>query len=418
MAGLLMFHAVVLWLLEFVPSPELFINPYLVNHGWLPYAQIIDQHSPGLLFFPVNLASLGLATPTLLKALLIGLVIFQSLWIYKISRSKWAVGLWTAWQLFFAGNNLWFDSFLAVLTLPAYWLWTQKKWLVTGLLLGTAVVIKQSILPLVAFVAVATWWQTRGIKSVLQLSLGVAIPTLLTALYFFKLGVGSDFWYWLVTFSLTIYPVAGKLAPSLREFAWLAVPLGLFALSAIRGKNKPLIGWALFSVLGGLSRYDRIHFQPALPFLALSLVQLPKKWLQLTLIVSVVWVSLWYSKTAVWGGVRYFDPQTMKLVEEIKQRTQPGQKIFLLGTQPHLYVLTQTLPAGNVFAFHIPWILQIVQDRIWTGLVADSPQLVVWDTSSRVGNVGISESAPKLVQYVVDNYQPVATVGANIIYQK
>ena len=69
---ILITHVFILTKLVFFPYPELFIYPYLTNHGLKPYSQILDQHFPGLMFLPINFDNLGMnnevsarITPTL-----------------------------------------------------------------------------------------------------------------------------------------------------------------------------------------------------------------------------------------------------------------------------------------------------------------------------------------------------------------
>lgn len=403
---------------EFWPYPELFIYPYLANLGWLPYRQIIDHHSPGLVFFPLNLASGGLTTPAAMQVALLLIVLVQAVLIYRISCSKLVVTWYVIWQSFFGGNYLWYDSFLGLFVLPAYLAWRARRWLVAGLLLGSAVVVKQSILPLGVFVAGLTWWTTRRLRPVMVFTLGAMTPPLLTAIYFWRLGVFWDFWYWVVTFNWQVYAAAGRLAPAAGDLRLLLLPVILLAVAVPRLRDKSLLGWLVFSVVSGLSRFALVHLQPAVPFMALILVSLPRRVVAMALVASLLWVGGYYWRSGNFGQVRFFDAQTLRLVEMIKERTRLGEKIFLLGTQPNVYVLTQTVPAGNIFAFHMPWILSVVEDRILSGLKSDPPNLVVWDTQSSVDGISITASAPKLVQYISDNYQAIATVGSNLIYAR
>ncbi len=56
---IILIHIFITFKLIFFPYPELFIYPYLTNHGLLPYKQILDQHFPGLMFLPINFNNLG-----------------------------------------------------------------------------------------------------------------------------------------------------------------------------------------------------------------------------------------------------------------------------------------------------------------------------------------------------------------------
>src|SRR3989338_3479932 len=64
---ILLTHILILSKLIYFPYPELFIYPYLTNHGLKPYSQIIDQHFPGLMFLPLNLDNLGMTTPEIAR---------------------------------------------------------------------------------------------------------------------------------------------------------------------------------------------------------------------------------------------------------------------------------------------------------------------------------------------------------------
>ena len=55
-------HIFLLSKLVFFPYPELFIYSYLTKIGLVPYKQIFDQHFPGIMFFPINLTTLGIDT--------------------------------------------------------------------------------------------------------------------------------------------------------------------------------------------------------------------------------------------------------------------------------------------------------------------------------------------------------------------
>ncbi len=193
-------HVLLLSVLKFYPYPELVIYPYLRSLGWLPYSQILDQHFPGLLFFPVNLHSLGFIDPQSLKVLLLILVLFQSAVIYKIARHWLPVLLFTLWQPFFEGNQLWIETFLAAFTLPAWWFFSKRKWLLSGLFLGLGVVFKQTLVPLVILGGVYLLYNYRqlGLRAFFWFGLGATLPSLVMLVYLWHLGVIKDFWFWTV----------------------------------------------------------------------------------------------------------------------------------------------------------------------------------------------------------------------------
>ena len=206
--ALQLLHALILWILEFAPYPELFIYPYLASSGFLPYRDILDQHFPGLMFFPLNFFSLGFRDPLSFKLLLILVVTLTSVWIYKISRSRLGGLFYVLWQPFFEGNQLWLDIFLPIFTLPAFYFFQLQKWFLTGLFLGLGVVFKQTLVPLVAFVGL-TLLLRRRFSALVKFSAAVLLPSLLMRLYFYKLGILGDFWFWTIKFNLSVFAASG-----------------------------------------------------------------------------------------------------------------------------------------------------------------------------------------------------------------
>src|SRR3990170_6955059 len=83
---ILLIHTLILTKLIFFPYPELFIYPYLTNHGLKPYTQILDQHFPGLMFLPVNFDNLGVNDEYIARIWLIAVVVITQLLLFLISK--------------------------------------------------------------------------------------------------------------------------------------------------------------------------------------------------------------------------------------------------------------------------------------------------------------------------------------------
>ena len=138
-------HLYLLSRMIFFPYPELFIYPYLTQQGLIPYKQIFDQHFPGIMFFPINLASLGIDTPAEMKVLNYLLVISSHVLIFLCSKKVFKLVpqnqknmpasikalhvnlLFTIWQPFFEGNVLWIDSFSQLLLLLCFYIGLSLK---------------------------------------------------------------------------------------------------------------------------------------------------------------------------------------------------------------------------------------------------------------------------------------------------
>ena len=169
---IIVIHNLILTKLIYFPYPELFIYPYLTNHGLKPYAQILDQHFPGLLFLPINFDNLGMTTPQSARIWSIAIVVLVQLMLFilgsHILKSKWKALivnlLYLIWQPFFEGWVLWIDSFLPILLLPAFYALLKRRFLLTGLFLGIGIVFKQVLIPLSVFILVYIFWTERGAK--------------------------------------------------------------------------------------------------------------------------------------------------------------------------------------------------------------------------------------------------------------
>lgn len=415
-----LFHAVILWILEFAPYPELFIYPYLVSSGFLPYRDILDQHFPGLMFFPLNFFSLGFRDPVSFKLLLILIVTLTSFWIYKISRSRLSVLFYVLWQPFFEGNQLWLDIFLPLFTLPAFYFFQLQKWFLTGVFLGLGVVFKQTLIPLAAFVGLSLFLR-RNFRGLIQFSLAVLFPSVIMLIYFNKLGILSDFWYWTVQFNLSTFAQGGRLAPRLPDLLKLSFPAILIGYSFVKfPKTRQTIGWLVFTVIGGIARFGFIHLQPAVPFFALALGTLgrsSKLGVIFCLVLTFAWLGYFYSRQNNWLQTKYFDSQSAKLVTEISRRVNPKDKIFLLGVNPHLYPLTSTLPPARTFVFQFPWFIDVAGDRILNGLQLDPPRLIVYNPESVIDNHYLRDYGSRLVEYIQGNYTFSSQIGQYLIYE-
>ena len=420
-------HLIILWIMEFYPYPELVIYPYLRSLGWLPYKQIIDQHFPGLMFFPVNLNSLGFSDPFSLKVLLILVVLLQSTLIFRISRSWIAVALYSLWQPFFEGSQLWIDLFLPLFTLPAFIFFEKKKWFWSGLFLGLGVIVKQTLVPLVVFAAILIIWHYRGKSLPILASFGLAtlIPAAVMLIYFGKLGILPDFWFWTFSFNLSQYAKQGILFPTAGQLIKLVWPIAVITLAAIWLKNsRKDIGWMVFSIIGGIARFGFIHLQPAVPFFVIiysllvnSIYKHNRALAVAVLLPSLIYFGFFLSRQKNWLQTKFYSPTDYQIAGEISQRTHPGDEVFLLGVNPHIYQMSSTIPPGKIFVFQFPWFLDVAGEKILSSLSSRPPRVIAYDPKSSIDGQKLDDYAFYLVKYIQDNYRPVQQIGTVTIYE-
>lgn len=438
LALILILHTFLLTKLMFFPYPELFIYPYLINHGLKPYSQILDQHFPGFMFLPINFDNLGVNDEYVARIWLIGVVIITHLLLFVISKEIFKSNkkalvvnlIYLIWQPFFEGWVLWLDTFLPLFLLPAFFFTVKNKLFLTGLFLGIGIVFKQVALPLAGLVFIYILWEKRKIQPLVNYSLGISIPLISMLIYLFGLGVLKDFIYWTIIFNLTVFAQYGTSTPSSMGFMTRIAFVYLISLTAFLHKERRLI-LILFIFLTGsaVAIFDRanfVHLQPSLPFAAiataLGLFSIKNKKVILIIIFIYSFVAIWWLNIFYRGHISkkvfFFDEETKRIASKIEEYTDPNDKIFIFGAVPHLYQMSETLPAGDVFVFQFPWFLKVAEDSILEGIVRDNPEIVVSDRTVVIEDQQITEFAKEIDQYIQKNYQTIDQIGKTTIMKR
>jgi hypothetical protein len=438
-------HCFLFTKLIYFPYPEFFVYPYLTNQGLKPYSQIWDQHFPGLMFLPINFDNLGMNTAEAARLWSLGIIILTQLLIFLVSRKllknerKALIVnlLYLVWQPFFEGFVLWIDSFLPLILLPAFYfslkfLENKKnyKYLFwAGIFLGVGIIFKQVLVPLTGFLFLYIFWQVRSFKILLFYATGVLLPILIMLIYIYSIGVFKDFWYWTVTFNLTTFADYGRKAPFFSGVARVGFVL-IFSGLIIFLKDKVVKSLLAIFIFGSLlaiyARFDFVHFQPALPFVLIATVlgfdQIKKQALtKMTLVFYIIVIFWWqtiFLKGHVSNKILFFDEEVRQISEKIKNLTNPREKIFIFGSVPHIYQITQTLPAGDNFVFQFPWFVQVSEDRLLDGLKKDAPNIIVSNPTVEIEGRKIIDYASKIYSYIQQNYEQIDAVGDNRILRK
>ncbi len=429
-------HIFLLLQLIFFPYPELFIYSYLTDKGLLPYKEIFDQHFPGLMFLPVNLHSLGIDNLLKMRILHLGLILVSDILFIKISKrifkSKVFVALslllYIFWQIYFEGHVMWIESFVTPIILLAFLFfldYMEKKntteLYISAFILGISLVFKQTIAPLIFIVFLFLIIKKTNIKKVLISLIMVTLPMILIFIHFYRMGVLNDFIYWTINFNLTTFSQMGKTYPTAVNILKLIPTFGFSVISLIillkKQKTGPHIILSIF-LLGTLffayARFDYIHLQPALPFSVLLFLQsfkyIGKKLLiSFLLLYSVISLYLFIPNFRFYNdpgrSPMFNDYETVLLVNSVNKYLKYDKKVFAMGTYPHIYYLTDTLPPGNIFSFQFPWFMKIVENRILEGIIADSPDIIIRDSASRVNGYRLIEYMQNIEKYLEAHYK-------------
>ena len=221
---------------------------------------------------------------------------------------------------------------------------------------------------------------------------------------------------------MTTFAEMGRKYGTLSEWGRVIGVYGfsLFAVLNKRLKEETfLIGIFLVGSLASIfARFDFVHLQPSLPFVALlsafSVIWLfKKKYLRILIAVyalaSIFLLSQFY-KGRLGDNVYFFGDKEVKVVAEIQKLSRPDEKIFTLGTLPHIYYMADRLPSGEIFVFQFPWFMTHAENRILDGIVNDPPAVIIRDLTAEVEGLMLVSYMPKISEHIDRNYKVVNKV--------
>ena len=423
-------HLLLLSNLNFFPYPELFIYSYLTKQGLLPYSQIFDQHFPGIMFFPVNLATLGIDTVNEMRILHLTLVVLTHILLFLVSKKLFKSNIYSlltnflyfVWQPFFEGYVLWIDSFIPVFLLSSMYLLMENKindtrYVFSGVFIGVAMLFKQVVLPTFALVSIYLYFKS-GKQTFYKFLIGFSISLVFLFIYILSTKAVSDFIYWTFTFNLTTFSDMGRKLPLFIDLIKVIPVFGAATICVLyflinRLKSNIILSGLL--MLGSFTfvyaRWDYIHLQPALVFAVIILVYSLKLLTKATKILTIIvylpvalYLLIPFYRANMGSRVLFFGEFEQKISEEVLKLANPGDSVFAFGTTPHLYQLTKTIPPGNVFVFQFPWFMKIAEEKVYQGILQDPPKVIVRDKNSEVSDMNLVKFMPKISQYVETNY--------------
>jgi hypothetical protein len=430
---IILVNVFLLLILNFFPYPELFVYPYLTAHGSVPYAQIFDQHFPGLMFLPVNLYTLGFTDPQSMRIIQVFIVIVNQILIYKVSglviKNKKFILLpnilYLIWQPMLEGYVLWIDTMVTPLVLLGFYMILLSKFkdlrkiFLAGLVLGVALTFKQILVPVIIVFGLAILLKTKRPKELIIFGVGAAIPALVMVLYFVSLGVWEQFYYWTFTFNVTLFAEFGRKFASTGEIIKIAPIMGLAFIIGLWLIYKRVIFeikflFAVFVVclLFAYARFDFVHLQPALPFavilLTIGFMHLSKKYfipvaVGYILLVSVLMIRFYPQN--IGGKVYFWDNAEKEIFDQVKSMTNSGDTIFAFATLAHTYAATNTLPPGKLFVFQFPWFMMETQDEILSGIKSDPPVLILREENALTDGKNLISYMKNINEFVKANYR-------------
>jgi len=449
LVAIILLHVILLLNLKFTAWPEMLFWPYLMLKGWLPYRDMAIAHTPALLvdltiFYKIF--GLGLLQ---LKIYTWILIISTDLLLFWIAKRLWNIKIavmtllfYIPLTIFYEGNGLWFDLALAQLALIVFYCLEKKNYLWAGIFWTVAFLTKQTafwlLFPII-FTGLRQPFKEFSLrvidppgsvtfKILRKFVLGASAIGIAFYLVLQNLGIWGDFRLWALKFGITTLPASsGQIHfPTFRQFVIAGFPFLLMILSSLmHKKNYKLLVWTVFAALGVFPRWELFHFQPALPFLALSfalifielskLKPMEKLIFKIGLLIMLV-VILVQVLRDFRAGTRFFEPSVIKLANYVKERTEKNDEIYLVNAWDNLYVLTETIPATRPWLPQLSWYLEIpgIQDLVISDLMRSPPKLII---QAEFQETGLGAYKPeKINNFIVENYNLSDKIDGYLIF--
>ena len=370
--------------ISFTAWPEMLAWPYLMLQGWLPYRDIAIAHNPLLLFDLVvfyKLFGIGIVQLKIYTWLLIAVNAYLTFFVASKYLNKKigyvSILVYLLLCIVFQGNGLWFDLALAPFGLLLYFCIQERKYFWSGIVFALGFLTKQTFIWFLIPVAYIVLKDIKRLKIYLPFVYGVfsILILFIGALYLF--GIADDFYFWAIKFGILYLPnAAGQLQfPSIKEFGFAMLP---FAAILVYPEIFP---WVVAGSLGVYPRWELFHFQPALPFLAITISSLfANNKINLFKIITLI-LFIWHISIGIervsGSNTRFYEPQVRSVVNEIKKRN--SREIYVANYWDNIYALTHTIPATKPLIPYIPWYIEYgdTKNIIMNNLKVKMPESII-----------------------------------------
>ncbi len=444
---LLGLHLFLLFNLQFTVWPEMISYAYLRNNGFLLYKDMIHPYPPILTMALAFLYKVFGYKLLVLKIFTWTIILVNDLLIVaivrKITKNNLSVILsltsYILLQPFLEGNQLWFDlAIVPPVLLATYYLLQKsspKNLIIIGFALGVAALIKQTAGLYLVFSILYIVYRNRKFKPTLYLLLGPMFLGLVLILRLIAENSLANFINWTLIYPLTYwskFPGYVQMTLSnhqLLTLALLILPLVLLLVKSWKSflANKPMLFTTCYLLLSFALVYPRFsffHLQLVLAFIAILFGYLAGRIkskfiyalcamyfvLIAIIIIRPTVISDWKKEPRFWGE------KDIKLGELIFQRTNPDDKIFLLGPYSTLYVFAGRVPPKR-WTDNFGWYLEIpgVQEEIISGWAKDPPESIFWQKPLKGNWHDLGVYQPKKIKnWIEENYIKKEEVSSGI----
>ncbi|MFZ2026506.1 MAG: hypothetical protein WAV30_04435 [Microgenomates group bacterium] len=346
--------------------PEFFFYPWLVAKGQIQYRDFFDHHGFLTNMFLAPFAkqqTLGQIRFTFFLMQVAQFLLIARLVADKIKRPLHflcALVLYGIFQFSVVGNMMWYDQWMALLLVAAWYFFEMrgegKGWLFFAL----ATMVKPT--------AVLFFFPFYGMTKNKKNTLFVFAVWLFPLLYYFWKGGLGQLWEQLVMFNTFYVQSTYKtlyLGIGIKLLFSIAIGYGALVLVALlEKKRRTPLAFAFFcSILFFFQGLSKINLAISVPFFILLFADMwqIRKWrLYLGILFVALILILGRDAVKTYQEIRKSKPYVYSIarseVDQIKKLTEKrGDKnILVLGNRPEIYYLLDILPTGRT-ALSFPW---------------------------------------------------------------
>jgi hypothetical protein len=438
---LILFHFIILKILQFTAWPEMLSYPYLFSNGFSIYKDIALPYQPLLTilltgFYKVlgfNLFSLQVITYLFIFISDILIFVVSRKILGKAIVSILPLTIYILVQPLAEGNMLWFDLATVPFILAAIYCYLTLKssklfWM--GFFLILAFLIKQQVGVVIMFVLLYLLIYERSIRNILTFFSGMLLPVIFTLIFISLTSNFEDYFFWTVIVPIHWYPrFPGYVnIPSFKEAVTLsALFLPSFWLCLVKTKEKFVklllfIFVALFMV--AFPRFELFRMQPALAVFTILFLYAVKLNISRKVLFAVTFIGVLFLVKGNLNNVflppRFYGEEEFREVEMINRNSALNEKVYLLGINSTGYVLTNHLPTKPWVDNYI-WYMEIdgIQEKVIEGFEKDKPQVIFWKTPKPGNWYDLGTYQPeKITRYIKTNYQEASREGDIQIWKR
>jgi len=429
--ALLSLHLYFLTHLKFTAWPEMFSYPYLKNHGFLLYQDMVHPYPPVLTLTLAYLYKFFGYKLFVLEWFSWIVVLFSTVCVWLLARQVGkseragivAATCYVFLQPFLEGNMLWFDIAIVPPVLLGLFFLLKNNLFASGLFFALAAFTKQTAgLFYIAVLAYLIWRDRSHLlrrpltKRVISFLLGPLIFGIPLLFRLWQEGALIGFWKWVVLYPAmqwSKFPGYVQMSLSRHQVAVLAILSFSLIIIAVKNwkilKHPDFFLLSLLSFVGILAVYPRFsffHFQIVLAFWAVfvGILLLKTKFSPTSAIVYALFI--FPVVRTDWGKeARFYNSEDKKLAAQIKEAVGDNQTVFLQGFSSQYYVLSNTLPP-KPWADNFSWYWEIsgVQEEILSKWSNNSPLYLVWRIPKESESLLGRYQPEKIVNYLSQNY--------------